>query len=54
MFKILGKVWKHILCIFGMFFGMWVFNHISAWIGIFVCALFIVLFIEFTINLFKK
>lgn len=54
MFNVLGKVWKHILCIFGMFFGMWVFNHISAWIGIFVCVLFIVLFIEFTINLIKN
>ena len=54
MFKILGKIWKHILCILGMFFGMWVFNHISAWIGIFVCVLFTVLFIEFTINLIKK
>lgn len=54
MAKILGKIWKHILCVLGMFFGMWVFNHISAWIGIFVCVLFVVLFVEFTVKLIKN
>lgn len=54
MIKFLGKIWKHILCVIGMFFGMWIFNHISAWVGIFTTALFVVLFVEFTVNLIKN
>lgn len=54
MIKFLRKIWKHILCVMGMFFGMGIFNHISPWVGIFTTALFVVLFVEFTVNLIKN
>lgn len=46
MNSILKKFWKRILCVLSFFFGTWFFNHFSAWIGIFICVVSVILFCE--------
>lgn len=46
MKNIMKKFWKSILWIFAFFFGTWFFNHYSAWIGIAICVISVILFVE--------
>lgn len=46
MKNVLKKFWKHISCVLGFFFGTWFFNHFSAWVGIFICIVSMILFCE--------
>lgn len=46
MKNIIKKFWKTILWVFAFFFGTWLFNYYCAWIGIAICVISVMLFIE--------
>lgn len=43
MFKLFKKTWFILISLIGLYFSIWVFNHIDAWIGIllFISALWL-------------
>lgn len=44
----LKTFWKHMLCIILAFLGAWIFNHISAWFGIFVALASLAMLVNYS------
>lgn len=54
MKTLISKFWKHILCVLFFFVGIWVFNHLSAWFGIFISVVALIYFGQFLYEFVAK